>query len=201
MNPETHDTQRRRTACLGIAAIGLFCAALVIFSALNPQFSLTEDYVSKLGAVGQPYALGWNLVGFLAVGVMLTGFGWAYGRIIDDLLVGVLFTLFGLGFATTGVPTDMTDPRLPISIVHVLAICLGLAAWLFGLARLAGLRSLAKTERTIANVTAVLLVTPMIGFVLGLWSMPVTHRLVFLVVFAWVIVTSFRMLRAGGTER
>lgn len=201
MDTNSQDSLRPLAAYLGISAVVLFCAALVIFSIINPQFDLANDYVSKLGAIGQPYALGWNLVGFLSVGLLLAVFGWAYGRIVDDRLVGILFTLFGLGFAATGVPTGMAGPTSPMSKAHVVAICLALAAWLFGLARLTGSRALEKSERAIANVTAILLVSPIIGFSIGLWSMPTTHRLVFFVVFAWVTVASLRLLRSGRTER
>lgn len=47
---------------LGICAVGLFGFALVVFSILNPDFNPLHDYVSKLGAIGQPYALWWNLI-------------------------------------------------------------------------------------------------------------------------------------------
>jgi hypothetical protein len=38
----------------------------------------------------------------------------------------------------------------------------------------------------------------MVGQAVQLWSMPLTHRLVFFVVFGWVAITSIRLLRGGG---
>lgn len=201
MTSESVFQTRHATALLGISAIGLFLAAFVVFSLLNPEFAPTGDYVSKLGAKGQPFARWWNLVGFVSVGGLLAAFGWAYGRIVRDRIVGVLFTLFGLGFIVTGVPTDMADPRQPFSKAHTVAICLALAAWLGGLARLAGSASLPKVEKLIANISATLVVLPMLGYLLGLWSMPMTHRLVFCVVFAWVVVASLRLLRSERNVR
>ena len=53
---------------------------------------------------------------------------------------------------------------------------------------------ISKKIRNRANITAILVVSPMIGFVLGLWSMPITHRLVFVVVFGWTAITSVELL-------
>lgn len=185
---------RSITAYLGISAAVLFCSSLIVFSYLNSGFSPIDDYVSKLGAKGQPYALWWNLTGFLAVGVLLAAFGWNYGRIIHDRLTGVLLTAFGVGFGVTAVPVDLGDATLPMSKAHTVAICLALAAWLFGLARIGSLSLLGKKVTSIANITALFLVLSMIGYLAGLWSMPVTHRLVFAVVFGWVVLTSIRLL-------
>ena len=195
MSKDSSLSLRQVTAYLGFASIGLFCGAVALFAWLNPGFGLVQDYVSKLGARGQPFALWWNLVGFASVGLLFAAFGWAYGRILEDRLAGILFTLFGVGYAVTSVPTDLADAASPLSKAHTVTICLALACWLFGLARLGGCTTLRKTERHIANSTAVLLVLPILGFLLGLWSMPVTHRLVFCVVFSWVVVTSVRLLR------
>jgi hypothetical membrane protein len=184
----------RLAAMLGISAVSLFGLSLVVFSGLNPNFNLLDDYVSKLGAVGQPYALWWNVIGFVMVGVLLAGFGLAYGSILQSRLVGVLLALFGIGFGAAGVPIELGDGSSPLTKAHVVAICLGLAAWLFGLARMAYLPSLGRFTHSSANIAAILLVLPILGQGAQLWSMPVTHRLVFLVVFGWVAITSIRLL-------
>jgi 4-amino-4-deoxy-L-arabinose transferase-like glycosyltransferase len=86
----------------------------------------------------------------------------------------------------------------PVSKAHVVAICLGLAFWFFGLSRLGYNERLKRKVRTRANITAVLLVLSMIGFVFGFWSMPVTHRLVFGVVFGWTTLTSVELIAKGN---
>lgn len=52
-----------------------------------------------------------------------------------------------------------------------------------------------RAERLIANSKAILLAPPIVGDLVGFWSMPVTHRLVFSVVFGWVVPTSIRLMR------
>lgn len=181
-------------ATLGITTVLIFGITLVIIASLTPKFNFFEDYVSELGAQGQPYAIWWNLIGFLLVGMLLTAFGWTYGKVINDRWVGNCLALFGVGFAFTALPIDLGDSESTLSTAHVVAICLGLAGWMFGLARMAQLKTVEKSVRYASNIAAVLVVLPMFGFVAGLLSMPVTHRLVFAVVFGWVAFTSFRLL-------
>ncbi|MEM9182272.1 MAG: DUF998 domain-containing protein [Pseudomonadota bacterium] len=188
----------RITALLGLAGVGAFASALLLFSFLNPNFHPTQDYVSKLGALGQPFAVWWNVVGFGLVGLMLAAFGWVYGKLVRDRLIGFLLALFGLGFAATAIPIDLGSADAAVSKAHVVAICLGLAGWCFGLARLASLTALSKSVRRSAKLAATLVVAPMVGQALELWPMPVTHRLVFAVVFGWFALTSITLLRSGG---
>ncbi len=49
-----------------------------------------------------------------------------------------------------------------------------------------------------ANVAAALVVLPMVGAGAQLWSMPVTHRLVFIVVFGWLAATSITLLNEAA---
>lgn len=190
----------RITAYLGISAVVIFGTTLVAIASLTPEFSYFEDFVSKLGAQGQPYAIWWNLIGFLLVGILLTTFGYNYGRIVDDRFVGICLALFGVGFAATALPLDLADSESALSKAHVVAICFGLAGWMFGLARMAQFKRLEKSVRYSANIAAVLVVLPMFGFVAGLWSMPLTHRLVFAVVFGWTFFTSLRLLQRNTLQ-
>jgi hypothetical protein len=68
---------------------------------------------------------------------------------------------------------------------------------LFGLSRLGYNQKLKRKIRNRANFTAVILLISMIGFVLGLWSMPITHRLVFGIVFGWTALTSIELIKKG----
>ncbi len=178
---------------LGLAAVFLLVIALALFGSLNSEFSFLNDFISKLGAKGEPNAIWFNLVGFILVGVLLFAFGLLYGMALKDKLLAVLLSLFGLGFALTAVPIDMASAETAISKAHIVIVSFGLAFWLFGLSRMGYNTRLEKRVRNRANFAAILLVTAMIGFVLGLWSMPVTHRLVFGVVFGWTAITSFRL--------
>ncbi|MCG6186300.1 DUF998 domain-containing protein [Maribellus maritimus] len=178
----------------GLLSVLNLLAALFIFGSLNPEFSFTNDYISELGAKGEPNALYFNLFGFITVGILLFVFGLTYGNLLNDKLLSVLLSLFGLGFAFTAIPIDMQLSRTPVSKAHIVAICLGLAFWLFGLSRLGYNKKLKRKVRIRANLTAVILVLSMMGFVFGLWSMPITHRLVFGIVFSWTAWTSVELI-------
>jgi hypothetical protein len=196
LDPHSRPALMRRLAgTLGLSSVGLLAIALGVFASLDPEFHPLQDYVSKLGARGQPHALGWNLLGFVAPGVLFTGFGIAYGRLLQDRTVGVLLALFGIGFATAGVPIDLGDEASSLSKAHIVALCLGLGAFLLCLARMTHRPSLGRWVHRSASVAATLLVLAMAGQVAQLWAMPVTHRLVFAVVFVWLATTSIRLLR------
>ena len=174
----------------GIGAFIVFAISLLVIGNLNSEFDFVNDYVSKLGARSEPHAIWWNIFGFLVVGMLLFSFGFTYGRIIRDKLAGWLLACFGIGFALTAIPFDLSDEGAPLSKAHTVAICLALAAWLFGLAKISSNKTLDRTVHRRANLAAVLLILSMAGFVAGLWSMPVTHRLVFIVVFGWTVWTA-----------
>jgi len=182
----------------GLLSVLILVTALLIFGYLNNEFSFVNDFVSKLGAKGEPNALWFNLVGFLTVGILLSVFGLMYGKLLNDKLLSILLSLFGLGFSFTAIPIDMQLSNTPVSKAHVVAICLGLAFWFFGLSRLGYNEQLKRKVRTRANITAVILVISMIGFVFGFWSMPVTHRLVFGIVFGWTALTSVELIIKGN---
>ncbi|GAB5550502.1 MAG: hypothetical protein Sapg2KO_00930 [Saprospiraceae bacterium] len=184
---------------IGLSAVLLLATALLTFGALNKDFSFLNDFISKLGAKGQPNALWFNLIGFMTVGILLFIFGFSYGKLLKDKLLALLLSLFGVGFAFTAIPADMALLEATASKAHTLAICLGLASWLFGLSRLGFNKQLHQKIRNRANVTAVLLILAILAFVLGIWSMPITHRLVFGIVFGWTTITSLDLIyKTGG---
>jgi hypothetical membrane protein len=184
----------------GILSVIVLLFSLLVFGYLNRDFSFLDDFISKLGAIGEPHALWFNLFGFVAVGILLFAFGLAYGKLLNDRLLSILLSLFGLGFAFTSIPIDMQLSNAPVSKAHVVAICLGLAFWLFGLSRLGYNQQLPRKIRNRANITALMLVASMIGFVIGFWSMPVTHRLVFGIVFGWTVITSIELVQKGANS-
>ncbi len=183
------------TGQIGLLAVSIFVVALIVFGSMHPSWSILEGYISELGAQGAPNALGWNLIGFVLVGAFLGAFGLMYGKVLQDKLAGILLALFGLGFALTAIPIEAIDSRSNFSKAHIVAICLALACWLFGLARISSKHSLGKSIRLRANIAAILLVVSMIGAAVSLWSIPITHRLVFGVVFGWTAITSVDLLK------
>ena len=188
------NTKPKVVAIFGLSSVLMLILALLIFGSANSEFSFFNDYISTLGAKGAPNAIWFNLIGFVTVGLLLFVFGVLYGRLLHDKLLSILLSLFGLGFAFTAIPIDMQMSNSPVSKAHTVAICLGLAFWLFGLARLGYNRQLKKKIRNRANFTAVILTISIIGFALGVWSMPTTHRLVFGIVFGWTALTSIELI-------
>lgn len=186
--------KEKSVGILGLLSVLILITALLIFGFSNSEFSIVNDFISKLGAKGEPYALWFNLFGFITVGILLFVFGLTYGNLLNDKILSILLSLFGLGFAFTAIPIDMELSRTPVSKIHIVAICLGLASWLFGLSRLGYNKQLKRKVRIRANLTAVILVLSMMGFVFGLWSMPITHRLVFGIVFSWTAMTSIELI-------
>ena len=190
--------REKEIGILGLLSILIFIATFFIFGFLNSDFSFINDFVSKLGAKGEPNALWFNLFGFSTVGLLLFVFGVTYGNLLNDKLLSVLLALWGLGFAFTAIPIDMEFSRTPASKAHIVSICLGLAFWLLGLSRLGYNPRLGKGIRNRANFTATILVLAIICSALGLWSLPITHRLIFGIVFGWIAITSFELIKKKG---
>lgn len=180
---------------IGLSAIATFIVALFTFGLLHNDFHFLTDYISKLGYKGTPLALWWNLIGFGLTGLLLVLFGFRYGRQIRDKLVGTLLSFFGLGFVLAGVPFDLANESATVSKVHIAAITLGLAAWLFGLARLGSNKALPTAIRKQANLTAGILTLCMMGSFLEFWTEPIAERLVFGVVFSWTALSAFSLLK------
>ena len=97
----------RRLALGGVLAPIVFIVALTIFSLLTPNYDNLTNAISELGVLGAPYALGWNVLGFMLVGLLVTAFAWglhlgmrpASGTRIIPWLVGMT----GIGFAGLGI--------------------------------------------------------------------------------------------------
>ena len=190
--------KEKSVGILGLLSVMILIKALLIFGFSNSEFSFANDFISKLGAKGEPNSLWFNLFGFITVGILLFVFGLTYGNLLNDKLLSILLSLFGLGFAFTAIPMDMELSRTPVSKAHIVAICLGLAFWLLGLSRLGYNKQLKRKVKIRANLTAIILVLSMMGFVFGLWSMPITHRLVFGIVFSWTALTSIELILKKG---
>jgi len=185
----------RNIGILGLFSVFTLIIALLVFGLSNPDFNFWKDFISKLGAKGEPNALWFNLVGFVLVGILLFIFGMAYGSFLNDKLLSMLLSLFGLGFAFTAIPIDMELSGASVSKAHIVAICLGLAFWLLGLSRLGYNQKLKPRIRNRANLTAIILVLSMAGYVIGIWSMPIAHRLVFGIVIGWTTITSIELIK------
>jgi hypothetical membrane protein len=186
---------------LGLIGVGLFSAAFIVCSFLTPGFDPASDYISELGAQGQPFAVWWNAIGFLTVGCILSAFGFTLGRIVDNVGIGRCLTFSGIGFALAAMPTDLLNADASLSKAHFVSICCSLAGWCFAMARFGRLSSDEKGIQRSAGVASVLVVIPLVVCGTGLITMPTTHRFVLGIVFGWIAVTSLCLLSTGQRKR
>ncbi|TAJ60681.1 DUF998 domain-containing protein [Brevundimonas sp.] len=188
-------TSARTSGWTGLAAAGLFAGALGVFAALDPTYSHLTNAVSELGAVGAPNQLAWNLIGFIAVGLLLAAFGRGLGREIATPSASGLLILFGLAFAATAIPADMSDLGSPGSTAHIVASQAVLLFWALALIRLLFVRRAGPALRWIAAVALALAVGAIIVRGLEALQPGLSQRLSFAVVFGWVAATSLVLLR------
>ncbi len=178
-------------AVFGLATVGVFLGAFAVFSQLAPGYDALNDYISQLGSRGQSGALWWNLIGFVLVGGLFTGFAVTYGKAVNDWFTALCLTVAGIGFALGGIPTDMTDAAATMSVAHFVSICLCLAGWFMSLARMSHLKRFYGT-----NAVIVLSMVPVISLATELVTAPIAHRMMIAVVFGWVLFTSIQLLRS-----
>ena len=189
-------------AVCGLLAPALFVGAISIFAALRPQYSHLTDAVSELGARGTRYALAWNLVGFVMVGLLIAVSSWGLFRVTGSWAALLFVGLSGVTFAGTGVfPADMADLAALGSRMHILVslICFGafvLGALILGwrFFRLPGWRGVAIASCILG--------------LLGLLTMPLremavppgmAQRVSFTLYLAWIWVLSLGLWRQSGS--
>ncbi|MEO1523973.1 MAG: DUF998 domain-containing protein [Planctomycetota bacterium] len=194
-------TTKRTLACCGLTSVATFLISFCVFGALDDNFDWVNDYISKLGSRGQPNALAWNLFGFAVPGFSLAVFGWFRGVLSDDRLLGGCLVVAGLGFAAGAIPADLTDNETPFSKAHFVAICVSLAGWFFGLARLTRSTFVDETLRRAAQIVTALTFVPLLALGVDSELGPVAHRVLLVVIFGWVALVSARELFSPSPAR
>lgn len=183
---------------VGLAGTVLFAAAVIGFGLALPGYSHSAHPVAVLGAKGFPYAMAFNLLGFVLPGllasvVMLelrlrlpTAASWSL-RIGAQLLL-----LSALGFVALGLlPLDPEDLHNTSSSYHATAWMLWWVAFVPGAALLAmGLRGQANW-RTVMRVSAVaaLLLLALVLFGVDWLPAGTAQRVAFAVWWVWLCIT------------
>ena len=185
------------TAQFGIASVSIFVVSFFLFATLNADFNSVSDYISKLGAVGQPNGRLWNLIGFGVVGISLAVFGWLFGICKKDRFLGTFLAVAGIGFAMAAIPTDLDDANSALSKVHFVSVCVSLAGWCFGLSRLTSRVNEDSFSKSSSYAAVAIVALPLVGVGAGLMTEPIAHRLILAVVFAWVIAVSVQLIRSN----
>ena len=101
----------------GVVAMALvaWVAACIVFGLISPDFGHLRHPVALLGAIGEPNALAFNLLGFVAPGLALAWLAWRWrGQRAADgwrARIGLqLLLLSALAFVAQGLlPLDPTD--------------------------------------------------------------------------------------------
>jgi hypothetical protein len=124
-------------------AIAWFFGWMIAIAALRPEYSHATKAVSELGALGAPYMLAWNVLGFLGTGLALTGFAWAYRKLLGQEAVGFqALAASGVLFCLTAIPITMGSDGDPDyasrwTQAHLAAVLLSPLPWLYAVSRIA----------------------------------------------------------------
>lgn len=199
----------------GIAAFALFWAALFAFAASRPDYSHLHKAVSELGVIGAPHALAWNLIGFIAPGLLLALFGAGLATAIDGRRRALwwLLVLSGLCFAGAGViPGEMRNgsPMMdsPLTMGHL--VFANLAPLFWAVASFVMIRRVKKNPswKPFATLATVYAIVGVGGFLFSLVasavipdlsSMPgLVQRFCFAFYLGWALIMALHLRSAGS---
>lgn len=193
-------TRNERTGWLGWAASLGFLTALLAFAALDPAYSHATKAISELGAVGAPNQLAWNLIGFLGVGSLLSAFGWGLGKAVNDRPAGWLLLLFGVAFAATAIPADMSDLGSAGSLAHVVASQAVFLFWVLGSGRLLFVKAGVAGLKLATGAALALAIASIVLRGSELLLPGLSQRVSFAVIFGWVAAVSALLLRPSRRD-
>lgn len=172
---------------LPVAALVLFVAAVAGFGIASPDYSQLRHPVALLGASGEPHALAFNLLAFVAPGLVLAWCGFAARSAAAaerwPLRIGLqLAMLSALAFAAQGLlPLDPYNLLAPASRLHALAWTLWWVAFVPG----ALLLVLSGQRRNAAALAIALLLLALALYGAALMPAALAQRLAFALWFCW----------------
>lgn len=119
----------------GPAAAALFALSLVGFAAIRSDgYSHATKAVSELGAVGAPFALAFNIIGFILPGVLIAVFACRFMRKGERNHGPILLAMSGAFLALAGLaPAAMVDYGALTTILHTVGAIGSGAFWVFAL--------------------------------------------------------------------
>lgn len=162
-----------------------FAAALMVFGAASPAFSHLQHPVALLGARGEPHALAFNVLAFLAPGALLAGQAIALRSRHADapwtLRIGLqLALLSALAFALQGaLPLDPANLVSAASRLHATAW----TAWWVAFAP--GALMIARASGRLGGAWMALLVPALVLLGPLVLPAPLAQRLALLAWFGW----------------
>lgn len=104
----------------GPAPAALFFVSLIGFAVARADgYSHATKAVSELGAIGAPFALAFNVVGFILPGFLIVVFAFRFMQKSDRKLGPMLLAVSGACLAIAGfAPADMLDKEALTTIMH-----------------------------------------------------------------------------------
>ncbi len=200
--------ENRTAGLIGIMGCVLFWISLFVFGEMRSDYSQQTKSVSELGVFGAPHALLWNLIGFIAPGLCLALCGGAIARAVEPLPSRStsywLLVASGLGFAATGViPAEMRggSPALesPYTVGHIVMTFVSAVPWIVAMFVLVEPMKRNAQWRALSNVNLTLGLTAIACFGLRATEIlpGVAQRISFAVYFAWFLIMSIHLFRAG----
>ncbi len=202
----------RQAGIAGIAAFVVFWTALVSMAELRLGYSHYTKAISELGVIGAPNALAWNLIGFVAPGLLLTVCGAGLARSIDGRrsVLWWLLVLSGLAFASTGlIPAEMRggSPLMqsPLTMGHVLMSFLSGIFWISAALSLPRRVRANPAWRNVTTLALVLALVSIAALTLNVFSQAfpyldqrpgLAQRLAFSGYFLWFLIMSLYLFRA-----
>jgi hypothetical membrane protein len=202
----------RVAGAAGVAAFVVFWTALFVFPASYPGYTHSHKAISELGAFGAPHASAWNLIGFIAPGVLLAICGAGLATSIEgpgrNTAGYWLLITSGVGFAGAGlIPTEMREGsplmQSPFTIGHVLMTLVSGIPWVIAAFLLIGQvkqnRAWARSRRIVMLLAmacvAGLAVNILAPAVPVLAQRPgVAQRISFGIYFAWFLIMAVQLL-------
>ncbi len=186
---------------LAFAAAILFWASLAGFAALNPHYSHFRKSVSELGAWGEPNMWAFNVLGFIAPGLLVALFGWTLAQSAAPRrwLTASLFALAGILVALAGAsPADMSNFGSLTTIGHLVGSNGSALAWFAALIALAIAAGKSWPALSVVSILGVILM--LAAFSLYFWApLPraIIQRICFGVFFGWYVLAAVLVLLRG----
>lgn len=180
-----------------------FAAVYLILSGLRPEYSHTTKAISELGSVGAPRAWAWNLLGYVAPGVVVALLGVGIGRRLAGRAARVAswaLVASGLFLVLSGIfPGDFENRRATTMIIHAVGSLGCFAAFLVAAAALpVAMRRVAGWRPFVWPSIALAAGSILTGFLRSGSAPGVGQRLGFAFFFLWIGMIGWALHRDPG---
>jgi hypothetical membrane protein len=180
----------------------------VLLGSFRPSYSHVVNTISELGAVGTPYAIDWNILGFIIPGTLLGIVGAVIARTVMTqpstlrAFATLLLVVSGLGVAGQGLMSaDMVNGVADITSTstraHFICSLISGAAWAIGALMLVGPMKRNPSWRGLHLVSALLVLLTLVASLTlrGIVPDGLAQRIGDGFFCAWFVVMSLKLIR------